>query len=501
MKRKTFSKEVRETFSKESGMIYPWMLKGRTPKVMHYDCLIEDVFTYWDQDAQYREGFSYTGDSVVIPAFFIKISGVYKKSKQQKLLEKLLTQTGHSLIFESVRDFEKEINVQRQGSWGIQNDEKKFSSFYEGYNRDNENAYSFDNLDSDWKKTCENVRKKICKTFDKFEPYAFAVSDNIVRMLSTFDFAREVPKIVIFEQKNETLSDLHMAWLSFFHELGLDICVYSSSGNIDLEKTKSCNVFILDEMRDPKPKKEKKEKKKWTKMDKSSLVSCIALSIVGLLVTGYGVGFVLFSLLNLSINGWLLLVQIVWIILSTVVCCNYDNIYDFYTGSKFERGIERILNVNVVVFVCSIILFLFIGVIWLCSTGSSGADVQDGFKTCDVTEKIDNYTLTYDESFVYSKSEESFTGYIGNDASNKEMCNIRILYKDAELFDLSSDLDPFQYFEYAECEMPLEEGTVKATLSYEFYDGDKYSGLSGGDEDDLEHLTIIEKPIEIVVKE
>ena len=79
-------------------------------------------------------------------------------------------------------------------------------------------------------------------------------------MLSTFDFAREVPKIVIFEQKNETLSDLHMAWLSFFHELGLDICVYSSSGNIDLEKTKSCNVFILDEMRDPKPKKEKKEK-------------------------------------------------------------------------------------------------------------------------------------------------------------------------------------------------------------------------------------------------
>ena len=118
-----------------------------------------------------------------------------------------------------------------------------------------------------------------------------------------------------------------------------------------------------------------------------------------------------------------------------------------------------------------------------------------------MTEKIDNYTLTYDESFVYSKSEESFTGYIGNDASNKETCNIRILYKDAELFDLSSDLDPFQYFEYAECEMPLEEGTVKATLSYEFYDGDEYSGLSGGDEDDLEHLTIIEKPIEIVVKE
>lgn len=111
MIKKTFSKECQEELQEKIKVIYPWSLKNHNIISLNYDGLIQDLTIYWNEEAQHREGFTYSDTEVTIPNFFTVLNGVYQDSYKQKKLESSLKNSRNTLYFDTVKAFELTIGM------------------------------------------------------------------------------------------------------------------------------------------------------------------------------------------------------------------------------------------------------------------------------------------------------------------------------------------------------------------------------------------------------
>ena len=92
------------------------------------------------------------------------------------------------------------------------------------------------------------------------------LDDKIIRLIDNFDFANEIPKIIVFLENEKQLTEDSLMILAFLHQIGLDIIIFDPSGmsNTDsiIEKNMISNIRLdimkYDETFDETKKKQKK---------------------------------------------------------------------------------------------------------------------------------------------------------------------------------------------------------------------------------------------------
>lgn len=251
---------------------------------LNYDSLLVDLETYWTQLAQYREGFTYTETEVNIPNFFVKINGVHSKPKEYDKYVERFENAPNTLVFDSVAEFEKHLNHLsvkkikkiKKKSLNIPKDEmsiKKireiewnstqkelFESFISRAEGLDKEEIRFCNVSRKQKENLERAYNIVINEYkqyfpsyadnNRFDKCCCVISDDFIRVLNSFDYSREIPKIIIKVQKDEYLSEFDCLWLAFFNELCFDILIFSPEGTINIESYLDINVFSLDNFKE-----------------------------------------------------------------------------------------------------------------------------------------------------------------------------------------------------------------------------------------------------------
>lgn len=230
-----------ETVFYTDGVFKPWQFRdGTTNSVLLHGTLMDLLYNY-QEPAKVRQGFSVTGKMVQVPHFFQKIEGEYNDFKQYRALVKQL-QEGNHTIFLSDRGFSllpQQLNRDDMlslsfcmtGDGGFQKEKVKECSFYP-LARYSVEVQEFILQKINETLLCSDVFTKPFQKEQRLHALMFLLHlhPNLIRMIDSFDYPEQVPKVVFFLEKEEELSEQVQLLLAFLFQVGFDLVVFNPSG-------------------------------------------------------------------------------------------------------------------------------------------------------------------------------------------------------------------------------------------------------------------------------
>ncbi len=69
------------------------------------------------------------------------------------------------------------------------------------------------------------------------------MNHDIIRIIDNFDFVGDIPKIVIFLNKEDTISENMIMLLGYLHNIGIDIIIFNPSGMCNLSNVIRSDKF------------------------------------------------------------------------------------------------------------------------------------------------------------------------------------------------------------------------------------------------------------------
>ena len=69
------------------------------------------------------------------------------------------------------------------------------------------------------------------------------LNDKIVRMIDNFDFANDIPKIILFLENENQITNDTMMILAFLHQIGFDIVIFDPSGANSIDSLIHSNIY------------------------------------------------------------------------------------------------------------------------------------------------------------------------------------------------------------------------------------------------------------------
>ncbi|MPQ42866.1 YceG family protein [Clostridium tarantellae] len=242
---KQIQKEVEEQLFSNTGIFKPWQFRDGYTKSVLLDTILEDIYIYWNEPAKLRPNFMVEGNIVKVPCFFSKIDGEYSNIFEYQKLVKYCIMSENTLFFNDgklSKDIDSLENIYEfmfcqlsDGTFDI--DEIKKSSNYK------------------LKKYSEEVQNLLLNKFneiildkDLYVEYMdrekslvllgliLNLNQNIVKLIDNFDFTSNIPKIVIYLDKEDEIPDSMVILLGYLHNLGIDIIIFNPSGLFNINK-------------------------------------------------------------------------------------------------------------------------------------------------------------------------------------------------------------------------------------------------------------------------
>lgn len=236
---KKIQKDVQDMLFEGTGVYKPWQFRMGYTKSILLDAILEDIYSYWNEPSKLREGFRVDGQLVTVPCFFYKIDGQFLDMLEYKKLVQYCIESPNTLFFNS-GDISNEYlltdNVYElmfcqlsDGSFDIE--EVKETSIYKF------GKYSKEVQNFMLKKVNEiilnnqlfniNLEKE---TTLKLLVLVLSLNEKIVRLIDNFDFTGDIPKIVIYLNEEEEISESMTMLLGYIHIIGIDIVIFNPSG-------------------------------------------------------------------------------------------------------------------------------------------------------------------------------------------------------------------------------------------------------------------------------
>lgn len=271
----------------DTGIYKPWQFSDGTTRPIIMDSVIEDTLTYWNEPSKLRPGFKTEGKVVYTPAFFTKISGVYRDvNEYYELIEKLrgakncaFYETPH---LTSVGTGFGQTRTIKYHNMPIQNTSSNLANFNQ------QDLYSLAfclNPDQTIKRDAirehvlyqkmlslrgdlqEFILTKLEETFatanlsffnfnvtDKervrLMAALFTADDRLINLIDSYDFTSDVPKLVMYVNSREPFNQDDAMLLGLMRTIGIDVILLSPNGanNIELViSEKFINSIKLDE--------------------------------------------------------------------------------------------------------------------------------------------------------------------------------------------------------------------------------------------------------------
>ena len=270
--------EMEETLLSNSGVYRAWQFRDGDVNPLFIRSTVIDLMHNYEEPSRVRTGFKVNGKMVTIPNYLFQIDGQYKdKNEYYKLVQMcistpntlVLSDRGESLITRDIPDVDKfKLTFCRlsDGSYDI-NEIKKLSYYEWDKYRDSLEDFILRKINVLFN---DCMFKKKLDQNDQFNLIAdiLSMNESVIKMADAFDFTDKVPKLVIFLDNEEFISDRTLYLLGFIFELGFDIIIFSPAGLISIDSVFELNRFNnerLDEMCYNCTLEDIKKKKKNTK--------------------------------------------------------------------------------------------------------------------------------------------------------------------------------------------------------------------------------------------
>lgn len=248
---KRATREIEELLYGGDIVIKPWQYRQGSTQHLHLNAVMEDIWTYWNQDARFREGFKIENDVVFVPSFAIELHGIYSDDDKMRDFLKLIVNSGLTHV-------EKSTNILQPSYTDSEMYSLAFALSQQGisFAKLQQNAlYSLNSTNMDvqmfiFKKLNNFYLEKMQETkqVDLLRLIANVITmpTHYLRLVESFDFPFKVPKIVLYIQERVQLTTENCLFLKFLNYLGFDVLILSPGG------VEVCHDFydlLLDEFR------------------------------------------------------------------------------------------------------------------------------------------------------------------------------------------------------------------------------------------------------------
>ena len=253
--------EFSETIYKNSNVFKPWQFKQGYTNPIYIDAVVEDIKTYWNQDARFREGFAVKQenykDVIYVPNFFTKINGsMFDKIKYKELVNyvkdtqlTIFKTTG--ILLQSNFSKEDMFSLMFVMDYDKVNFEKIKQHKLYNLNRINIDVQKF--IIDKYNELAGKLKNQV-QQIDLLYFLASIINNNdfeFIKLIENFDFPFRVPKLVIYLKDRETFDLNNSLFIHYLNLIGLDIIIFSPTGSESIEENlfgNYLNIITLDEM-------------------------------------------------------------------------------------------------------------------------------------------------------------------------------------------------------------------------------------------------------------
>lgn len=256
------SREIEAMLNHEgSGLYKPWQLRNHTPSSLTFKTTYDELFILAKEKAMIRPHFTVKNGQVRIPVVFSKVQGVSKNRKEYWNRLHSLMLSKNSLL---IKQFPFKSYVNRDfrfhydgaiGEDGLLQPEVMIRSHY----------WRYGHLSLGLQRGIAHAVKNICR-YAYFKPIhhetkkdvrvflftqSMQVPAKILKLLQTFDYSQEVPKLILYNNGlHGTLSRTDAAMLLLLNQFGIDIVIYNPAGLSDIEKYIDESVYDIHWLED-----------------------------------------------------------------------------------------------------------------------------------------------------------------------------------------------------------------------------------------------------------
>lgn len=249
---KQIQREVHKELFVNTGIFKPWQFRNGFTKSILLDTIVEDIYIYYNEPAKLRDGFGVQGNIVKVPVFFYKIDGEYQDKLEYYKLVKYCKDSPNTLFFNSGNisvdaqisgDMFKLMFCQlSDGTFDIEEIKKLDIYKLDKYSEEVQN-FLLNKFNEVIKRDDLYVNKLDKDSCLKLLVLVLTLNEEIIRLVDNFDFVDSIPKLVIYLDGEDIISENMIMLLGYIHNIGIDIIIFNPSGFCNISSIIKNNKF------------------------------------------------------------------------------------------------------------------------------------------------------------------------------------------------------------------------------------------------------------------
>ncbi|QSS99301.1 YceG family protein [Pontibacillus sp. ALD_SL1] len=251
------SKQIERAINHDNSQIYkPWQFREYIPASVTMKTTYDEIFILSKEKAFVRPNFYIEDQTVHIPSIFAKVVGVTEnRNEYWSRVQQLLEEENAHLVKQFPFTDEIKGNYLYHYRNSLNGEGKlDASKIMEG------NFWQYKHLPDGLQRGIAQAIIRLCEQSkllshsgeraEDVSLYLFKqgtqMPDVFMRLLQKFDYSQDVPKVILYNNEyNGELTRSDAVLLLLLHELGVDLVLYSPTGNKDLEQYVDDDVFDL----------------------------------------------------------------------------------------------------------------------------------------------------------------------------------------------------------------------------------------------------------------
>lgn len=256
------SQKIEAILNKDGlGLYKERQLQNHLPFSLTYQTTYDEVFILAKEKAFVRPFFHVEENRVHLPVLFAKIHGVSNDRKEYWRRLHALTLLKNSLLIRQF-PFHSYVNKDFRAAYrhmltkdGMIDTERLIQA----------NIWKYDHLAIGLQKGLATAIKQICldrqlrqkkhETEEDVQVFLFTQALHlpaiILKLLQRFDYAKEIPKLVLYQNGlTGSIARSDAATLLFLNQFGIDLFIYNPAGHRDIERYVDSSAFDVHELED-----------------------------------------------------------------------------------------------------------------------------------------------------------------------------------------------------------------------------------------------------------
>jgi hypothetical protein len=238
-------------YTGESGLFRPWQFEEYNTKPITLRTTYDELKLLWKEDAKIRPEFKVENGAVYVPNLFAKINGTSENLEQYWEDYRFFVKQNNTLEIRRVPFTDANFTRQEMYSGAylldkngrVSKETLETSKFYKfGYLRTSLQNLLIDKLNDLLES--KNFKRQIDNNFKLLTLMTvMSLSDEILKLIETFDYPTSIPKLVIYNNAREAFSDEDAIVIAFLNSIGFDIVIFTPTNYNTIEQKLREDMF------------------------------------------------------------------------------------------------------------------------------------------------------------------------------------------------------------------------------------------------------------------